>query len=157
MSALCLCGEQYVLIPSLFPHHTVTLRPFPSLQDPRKAKQCRCTPSKALGRGHNERWMHVRATHVISNGRWVSSQTSVALRAFVSFKMHVIKVVWPFYLALRIFKKRNRSINSKRYIHGQCYTLYPPLREYSNKFCNYFRKSPASFDEFLCHKELCNA
>jgi hypothetical protein len=57
----------------------------------------------------HERWIYLRATHVLSNGRWVSVQTSVGLRAFVGFKVHVIKVVWPFYLVLRIIKKRNRT------------------------------------------------
>jgi hypothetical protein len=52
--------------------------------------------------------MYVRSKHVLSNGRWVPVQTSVALRAFVCFKMHVIQVVWPFYLVLRIIKKRNQ-------------------------------------------------
>jgi hypothetical protein len=48
-------------------------------------------------------------------------------------------------------------INSERlYIHGQSYTLYPRLKEDSDKFFNYFRKSAASFDELLGHKELCN-
>jgi hypothetical protein len=97
-------------------------------------------------------------------GCWVSVQMRIALRAFASFEMHVIQVVWPFYLVLRIIKKKNRSsrwrvhpVNSERYIQGQFYTLYCRLREDSDKFFNYFRMSAASFDELLCHKELCNA
>jgi hypothetical protein len=53
--------------------------------------------------------MYVCTMHVLSNGRWTSVETSIALRAFVCFKMYVIQVVWPFYLVLRIIKKRNRS------------------------------------------------
>jgi hypothetical protein len=114
--------------------------------------------------GTHEHWIYMRSTHVLSNGRWVSVHMSVALRAFASFEMHVIQVVCPFYLVLQIIKKGNRSrrwrvhpINSEQHIHDQFYTLYRSLREYSDKFFNYFRMSATSFNELVSHKELCNA
>jgi hypothetical protein len=101
--------------------------------------------------------------HVISNGRWVSIKTSVALRAFVWFQdARHTGCFGHFTLYCEFLRKgivqegggyTQLTVND---IHGQCYTLYLRLREDSDKFFNYFRKSAASFDELLCHKELCN-
>jgi hypothetical protein len=59
--------------------------------------------------GTHERWIYMRARHVLSNACWVSVQTSVALRACACFKMHAIQAIWPFYLVLQIIKKNNHS------------------------------------------------
>jgi hypothetical protein len=75
-----------------------------------------------------------------------------------SCTMDVIEVASLSYLVLRMIKKRHHSrrwrvhpINSERYLRGQFYTLYPRLREDSNKFFNYFCMSAAPFDELLFH------
>jgi hypothetical protein len=112
--------------------------------------------------GTHERCIDVHSTHASSDGRLVPVQTSVAWRALCQLHDGRHRGSFALVPRMRMIKKRHRSrrwwvhpINSERYLRSQLYTLYLHLREDSNKFCNYFRKSAASFDELLCHTELC--
>nr|CAI5821389.1 unnamed protein product [Callosobruchus analis] len=71
--------------------------------------------------------------------------------------MDAVEVVQFCYLVQQFVKNKKRKnrrwwvhpINSERYLHGHSVTLLPRLRSDPEKFFNYFRMCPRSFDELL--------
>nr|CAI5856929.1 unnamed protein product [Callosobruchus analis] len=71
--------------------------------------------------------------------------------------MDAVEVVQFCYLVQQFVKNKKRKnrrwwvhpINRERYLHGHSVTLLPRLRSDPEKFFNYFRMCPRSFDELL--------
>nr|CAH7727427.1 unnamed protein product [Callosobruchus chinensis] len=62
--------------------------------------------------------------------------------------------------ALEIFRRKTKRLRRKYWVHpiycdrllkGKFYTLFHTLRNYPDKFFNYFRMSKESFDELLSY------